>query len=323
MAQEDAIQLPCGSCPGCRLERSRQWALRCKHEADLHINNSFLTLTFNEAHLPLNGSLDVRCVQLFMKRLRRAISDLSTRGTQVSPSSSDRLDSSPKVTSSQAVSARESASVRFFACGEYGGRGDRPHYHILLFGWDFPDKVFAKMSGESRLYSSKMLSSLWTYIDPATGRDTGESLGYSWIGSVTVESAAYVARYIVKKRFGKDVGKGCVVDEETGEVFPDKKPEFIVMSRRPGIGYEWFKKFNREVYTDRGAAVMVGNKGWRPPRFYDEKLKLVDPARYDWIAHLRERKARLFVGEGTAARLAARERVAVARMKLYSRRIEQ
>lgn len=73
------LKLPCGSCLGCRLERARQWAMRCMDEASLHEDNSFITLTFSDANLPANRSLDVSIFQKFMKRLRKEVAPLRLR----------------------------------------------------------------------------------------------------------------------------------------------------------------------------------------------------------------------------------------------------
>ena len=93
------LTLPCGQCVGCRLERSRQWAIRCMHEAQLHERNSFVTLTY-KGDVPDEG-LRYRDFQLFMKRLRKYAS-----GQQ----------------------------IRFYMCGEYGDEKGRPHFHACLFG---------------------------------------------------------------------------------------------------------------------------------------------------------------------------------------------
>lgn len=66
------VKLPCGRCIGCRLEYSRQWAVRLMHEAQLHTQNCFLTLTYRDADLPARGVLTKRHWQLFAKRLRKA-----------------------------------------------------------------------------------------------------------------------------------------------------------------------------------------------------------------------------------------------------------
>ena len=147
------VKLSCGQCIGCRLERSRQWALRCSHEASMYDENCFITLTYREDALPPLGSLDKRHFQLFMKRLRKRY---------------------PKKT------------IRYFQCGEYGEKLSRPHYHACLFNHDFDDKKLFKVEGENRLYVSEKLTQLWPY-------------GYSTVGAVTFESAAYVARYVTKK----------------------------------------------------------------------------------------------------------------------------
>lgn len=256
------VLLPCGRCIGCRLEYSRQWAMRCVHELSLVESSCFLTLTYDDAHLPLLRSLDVRHLQLFMKRLRKRV-----------------------------------GAVRFFACGEYGDSSGRPHYHVLLFGFDFPDKLFFKLSGENRLYRSSLLEELWTD-------------GHSLIGEASFESAAYVSRYILKKRKGKDAESFYrVVDESTGEILGKRVPEFLTMSRRPGIGKGWFEKFGGETYgSNRG--VVVRGRLVRPPRYYDQQLAAVDPDLFEAVRRERVKEAKLYESEGTSERLKAREAVA-------------
>lgn len=121
------VTIPCGRCIGCRLERSRMWAVRCVHEAQLHKKNTFITLTYNDENLPFNGSLDVKHFQDFMKRLRH----------QYGP------------------------GIRFFHCGEYGEQFKRPHYHACLFNFDFPDKTLWKQIRGNNHYQSQSLNELW------------------------------------------------------------------------------------------------------------------------------------------------------------------
>lgn len=144
-----ALELPCGQCVGCRLERSRQWAMRCLHESSLYERNCFLTLTYSDEFLPFRGQLRYRDFQGFMKRLRKFAS----------------------------------TPLRFFMCGEYGTLNMRPHYHALIFGFDFDDKVpFRLLDSGCRIYNSSRLEKLWYF-------------GASSVGAVTFESAAYTARY--------------------------------------------------------------------------------------------------------------------------------
>jgi hypothetical protein len=142
---QDSLELPCGQCVGCRLERSRQWAMRCLHEASLHQDNAFITLTYSDSNLPRGGSLDYSDFQNFMKRLRKRI------GTK----------------------------VRFYCGGEYGQEQMRPHFHACLFGYDFPDKLYYKKteSGES-IYTSKLLESLWPLGLSSVGNVTFQSAAY-------------------------------------------------------------------------------------------------------------------------------------------------
>ena len=112
-AERTCLKIPCGQCVGCRLEYSRQWAVRCCHESSLHIYNCFITLTYDPEHLPDDGSLDIKHFQKFMKRLRDKLHPLR---------------------------------IRFFHCGEYGDKTRRPHYHALIFGYSFPDRKILKKS---------------------------------------------------------------------------------------------------------------------------------------------------------------------------------
>lgn len=140
------LSLPCGQCIGCRLERSRQWAVRCMHEASLHRSNCFVTLTYSNEFLPFRGQLDYPAFQKFMKRLRKAA---------------------------------DSNAVRFYMCGEYGGQNWRPHYHACLFNCDFSDRRFWRTSDSGeRLYRSSELERLWPFGHCEIGDVTFESAAY-------------------------------------------------------------------------------------------------------------------------------------------------
>ncbi|WNK13524.1 MAG: replication initiator protein [Microvirus sp.] len=215
-----ACSLPCGRCIGCRLERSRQWAVRIVHESKMHDENSFLTLTYSPENIPKDRSLSVVHCQLFLKRLRSVLY--------------------PK-------------KIRFFLCGEYGENLGRPHYHAIIFGYLPSDRVLIKGEGDLALWSSDSLSRIWGH-------------GFVSIGSVSFDSAAYVANYATKKI--------------TGALAPNHykglRPEFLLMSRRPGIGRPWLDKFASDVYPSD--QVIVRGHPTRPPRYYDQLLEASDPA---------------------------------------------
>lgn len=270
----EPLTLPCGQCVGCRLERSRQWAIRCVHEASLYENNCFITLTFNDENLLKRDnpmSLDVRDFQKFMKRLRKEFGN----------------------------------GIRFYHCGEYGDRYSRPHYHACLFNFTFPDLLLWKEVNGFRLYTSEILSRLWPY-------------GYSSVGSVTFESAAYVARYIMKKITGKSADEFYqFIDFDSGEWYR-RKPEYTTMSRKPGIGSGWFDKWGMVDTYPNDYVVMRGRK-MRPPRYYDTKL---DADFLDVIKSSRLEKVLEFTEDQTYRRLIDREKCAIAKLRLFSRNVE-
>lgn len=124
------LSLPCGRCMGCRLEKSRQWAVRCVHEAKLHVDNCFVTLTYAPEHLPKDGSLCRKHIQDFIKRLRRRFDD---------------------------------RKIRVFYCGEYGDKLMRPHYHLCLFNCDFPDRERWRKVNDFWYFTSGILTDLWSF----------------------------------------------------------------------------------------------------------------------------------------------------------------
>ena len=198
--------------------------------------------------------------------------------------------------------------IRFFHCGEYGEQNYRPHYHALIFGLDFDDKELYKISptGE-RYYTSKSLSELWPY-------------GFAVIGNVTFESAAYVARYVMKKITGENAEEHYKrIDEETGEVYT-VNPEYITMSRRPGIGRGWYDKYWTDVYP--GDFVVVRGQKMRPPKFYDRILESHQPFEFDYIKHLRKCDAAHRQEDNTRDRLDIREKVKRSQIQQLKRTLE-
>jgi len=293
------VVVPCGKCDGCRADRAKQWAVRCLHEAEMHTDNSFLTLTYDDENIPYNKSVSVREIQLFMKKLRKYVDKNSVASAR---------------TASVNLLPQGSASgkkIRFYACGEYGEKLSRPHYHVLLFGYDFPDKEYYKNNGENRLYTSESLSKIW-------------GKGFCLIGDVTFGSAVYVARYIMKKKFGGGAYEHYAdVDIESGEVLVERQSEFVVMSRRPGIGRSWYEKFGRDVHSPVSDEVVVAGRQIRPPRYYDDLLESEDPKLYARIKSFRLRNQARAREDNTDRRLADKAAVFEAKKKLFGvRRFE-
>jgi len=281
------LQLACGQCIGCRLERSRQWAIRCMHEASLYEFNCFITLTYDEKNLPEDGSLNYRDFQLFMKRLRKQTA---------LPASGLHAASRHLLTKNK---------IRFYMCGEYGEINNRPHFHACLFNLDFKDKVLLKKSSSGHeLYTSPTLEKIWTK-------------GYSTIGALTFESAAYTARYIMKKINGQQANKHYEnINQETGEI-TIKKSEINNMSRKPGIASQWLEKYMTDVYP-HDYVVTRGQKN-KPPRYYDKKLQLTNPEMYDTLQFERNKTAQENYQDNTPQRLKDKETVAKAKINQLKR----
>lgn len=285
------LRLPCGQCDGCRLERARQWAVRCIHESKMHDRNCFITLTYNDAHLPVYGNLVYDDFQRFMKRLRKSY-------CHYLPSKKYQGPFMP---------------VRFFMCGEYGENNRRPHFHACLFGIDFDDKVYFKSSGSgAKIFTSEALDKLW--------RDEGgDSIGFATVGAVTFDSAGYVARYVMKKKLGHGSDKEYEeIDMETGEVFHREK-EFNRMSLKPGIGYGFYQKYKSDLFPQD--ICVINGVATKPPRYYYKKLAKEQPLLYDDIAWDRALKAAEKRDDNTPERLEVKEKVLKAKVKFLKREL--
>lgn len=271
------VAQPCGQCVSCLVDHSREWAVKMQHEASLWPSNLFVTLTFNDAGLKKmspDGSLNKDHMVAFMKDLRREMDD----------------------------------PVRVYYCGEYGenlnGRyGDRkfgrPHYHLCLFNCDFSDKKLWAIKNGHKLYRSSLLEDLWPY-------------GFSTIGEVTFLSAAYCARYCMKKIRGRD----------KHEHYGDFQPEFAQPSLRPGLGHDWFMKYWKTDLFPRDECIVKALGGvfqMAMPRYYDKLLKRVDPEMYAMVKQRRKDAPRVF---RTPQNLVSAEINQKARMKDLVRELE-
>lgn len=223
------FKVPCGKCTECLLERARDWGTRCMHEASVHAQNAFITLTYSDQHLPSSGKVSKAEFQNFMRRLRR------------------RYDNTKE--------------IGVFYCGEYGEKTLRPHYHACLFGFDFEDKVpFGVNESGDQLWTSKELDEIW-------GKNDSEKFPNK-IGTVTQKSAAYVARYILKKQ----------------NVLSDFEP-FQDMSRRYSIGKRFLEKNWKDIFVHaQGSVVLSDGTQTKVPRYYEKWLKENHPE--EWLCYI-------------------------------------
>lgn len=187
----------CGRCLPCRVNRSNTWAHRILLESKLHKDNSFLTLTYEEKSLPVItgkntgqnlATLEPRHLRDWLKRFRAAI---------------------------------HPSRIRFFACGEYGEKNSRPHYHVIIFGHRGcrrkQTNVYAvQMQGECCKFCT-LVNKTWGH-------------GFAYVGEVNESTINYVAKYVLKKMNGP-----------MAELYDGRYPDFARMSLRPGIGHGFVK----------------------------------------------------------------------------------
>lgn len=263
------FKIPCKQCIDCRMSHTQTWATRMTLEASLYEDNSFLTLTYNQENLPPHSSLHLPHFQKFLKLLRKE-----------------------KNKKNSAILSDKTKPLRYYHCGEYGEQGLRPHYHACVFNLDFGDKVHFKTSNGEKYYRSPTLERLWKH-------------GHAMTGSVTFESAAYVARYITKKITGPLAHTYYEFqDPETGEII-SLEPEYATMSKKPGLGQPWFERFKSDVYPSD--FIVVRGKKLSVPKYFDTLLERLSPDEFNEIRQNREVKAHLRAHEQTPDRLAVRD----------------
>jgi hypothetical protein len=263
------VSIPCGKCIGCTLDRARQWTVRILCEAQMNKKNCFLTLTYNDENIPIMYDDDYPIgYTLNKEHFQKFMKRLR-----------------------KAINGEK---IRYFHCGEYGDRLGRPHYHAAIFGYDFPDKKAAVVRGEYIGYRSELLTKCWPH-------------GHHEIGQLTAESAAYVARYIIKKV------KGGLKEE----YYEGRQEEYITQSL--GIGKEWFKKYHGDVFP--GDQVRMQKMVVKPPRYFDKKLKEIDEKLERRIKYRRQKN--IHEEDNTYERLAVRERCQIKKLDKYKRQYEE
>lgn len=267
------FQLPCGKCLSCRLEYSRQWAVRCMHEAQMYENNCFITLTYDENNL--TSKLVYKDFQTFVKNLRSHIhqktldtlypNDLNNREAQ-----RKKFNQLSKETKKAIQNERQ---ISIFTTGEYGDKTKRPHWHACIFNWRPTDLTY-KYSNDrgDKVYSSETLTNLW-------------KKGICEFGSVTYDSAGYCARYAAKKLVhGKD---------QDHDFQPISKK-----SSKNAIGKKFLESFWQDIFNT-GRVTLPNGQSCSIPRYYEKWLKNNRPADYEkYITKLKaERSAEIIKKE--------------------------
>lgn len=271
------LVVPCRNCIGCRLDHARSWAIRCVHEFQTQKEiGQFITLTYRDADLPPYGSLLKSDFQKFIRALRDKYKE--------------------KI-------------IRYYHCGEYGGKLGRPHYHAIIYGHQFTDleRLPQSYSGKP-LYTSQILKKIW-------------GKGHVSIGSVTIQSAAYIARYVVKKQNGEKAKAHYMSQPDHYGEINAIIPEYTTMSLKPGLGQDWYDQYGSELFPDN--YVIHDGKKLPVPVFYKKQYAKTNPKDYARILEKQKHHHQLNEKNNTPERLRVRQRVAELNQRRFKRELEE
>lgn len=231
------ITLPCGLCFGCRCDNSRSWSLRMMHEQRYHDETYFITLTYAPEYLPPDGNLRYKDLQNFMKRARHEFQ---------SPSQ----------------------PFKYFACGEYGDKNLRPHFHFASYSFRISDLRPLPNSKNGQYFISESLRDCWQY-------------GHVVVAPLEWQSAAYIARYVTKKMHGGNMRYLDTFDPLTGEVDVYNHER---ASQSKGLGKSFYHQHFDEIWANDGC---LFNRKYmvKPPRYY---MKLLEDENPEWAAAVKE-----------------------------------
>lgn len=258
--KSEVIKIPCNRCLGCRLKYAREWASRCMFELQYHDYAWFVTLTYNDQHVPKHYysdphtgealpimSLERRDLQLFFKRLRRAFPQ---------------------------------HNIRYYACGEYGPSTWRPHYHMILYGLPLDDlQIYSQRSdGQVTAWTSPSLQAAWSERPFGNYSPLLDAIGDVHVGLVTWSSCSYTARYVIKKQLGSD-------GRDFYQTY-NLQPPFTAMSLRPAIGKQYLQD-HPDIYDWDSVPLPCGDgvKDVFPPRYYD---RLYDIEHHDELEQIKQ-----------------------------------
>lgn len=282
--EDDFQTIPCGQCIDCRLEYSRQWAIRCVLESSYFAFNWFFTLTYDDAHLPKGRVLNLETGEIELNDLGQERRVLEPKDLQ------DFLKRLRISATRKGLRCDDNfEDCKNYSCGEYGEKHLRPHYHCCIFGLDIPDLEPEFIKDGYRYFSSKWINTVW-------------GKGYVVIGQFNFDTAAYVARYVMKKQKGKGavefkskVKKVILPASMGGEMLVEEfQDEYCRMSRRPGIGKRYFEEHGEDIYRTDSLYVKTskGLLNVKPPKYYDNLFGIEHPDEINEIKHKRRKQGK-------------------------------
>ncbi len=250
-------KISCRKCVGCQKARASQRAVQLYCElVTTEFNSYFATLTYDDEHLPLDGSINLKHIQDYNNRLRKAV-----------------------------LKSGQTQKIRTQQCGEYGGKTLRAHYHQALLNLNIEDlKVYEeiftgnpnskeqKLNDTYKIYTSEWLDKIWTY------------------GSVKIELLSFNSCIYMANHNSKKIGLEIPIHLKpyihpvTGEYIESRIKDFETFSI--GLGREWFKQFgNTDIYASD--SIHIDGKSFQPPTFFDVLMSKENPELIEQIKEQR------------------------------------
>ena len=257
--------IPCGKCIGCRLDYSRDWANRGYLESLYYEQNYFITLTYDEEHITIPEEMETEEGITYTD-----LKENEWKGILVPKEFKRFLNTFRKICEREF----NHTGIRFIGCGEYGGQGKRPHYHLILFNCPLPIESFYKPRiswGKDTYFQNEIVERAWPN-------------GISNISEANWNTIAYTARYITKKVNGKE--------SEDFYAMQGQIPEFLRSSRQPGIARQYYEDHKKEIYEKDKIMITTrdGIQWVTPPKYFDRLFEKEDPERMKWIKDQRRKK---------------------------------
>lgn len=270
----EKMEVACGQCLGCRLDNSLMWAIRIVHESTLHRDNCFVTLTYRD---------------------ERDATEEQYRNAHYLPRDGSLNKKHFKDFIKRVRKRFPEKRIRYFHCGEYGDESYRPHYHACLFGITFDDLQLFRSDEGIHTFSSPTLDSLWPY-------------GFSTIGELNYETAAYTARYVLKKITGAAADTHYLRCDEYGVAYW-LQPEYVTMSLKPGLGHDFYQAYENDFTIGDSSPVPGKGMVQKVPRYYEKILAEQDPETLERLKATRKQFIRDHADDFTPERIMDKYRV--------------
>lgn len=264
MYNPEVMLIPCGQCIGCRIRQREDWTTRIELEARDYPKEEvwFITLTYNDDQVPgmiLRTGEIMRKVQYTWKPGESRPESVQTLLYEDIQKFLKRLRKAYK------------GKLRYFVAGEYGEQTARPHYHMILYGWQPTDLKNLYKIHHNGYYTSKWMENIW-------------GMGQILIAQAVPETYRYVAGYITKKMYEID-GKKANAYYELGQSKP-----FACMSLKPGLGDHYYQEHKAEIWR-QGYIQCTNGKRAQIPRYYEKQMEAENPERLWRIKQNRQKNA--------------------------------